>query len=100
MRSISWRKNLYLVATSEFIVLIGFSCFTPFLPLYMQQLGHLASKDAALWAGIATGGAGLCMFLSAPIWGMLADRWGRKPMLLRAQFGGAALIVCFIFAPN
>jgi DHA1 family multidrug resistance protein-like MFS transporter len=40
------------------------------------------------------------MFVSSPLWGILADRWGRKPMLLRAQLGGAILIGFFILAPN
>lgn len=66
----------------------------------MQKLGNFDSGDAALWAGVATGGAGLAMFISAPFWGMLADRWGRKPMLLRAQFGGAVVVALYIFVPN
>jgi DHA1 family multidrug resistance protein-like MFS transporter len=95
-----WRKNLYAIAAAEFIALLGFSLFNPFLPLYMQQLGNLPTSKAAFWSGIATGCSGLMMFLSAPLWGILADRWGRKPQLLRAQFGGAVLIAAYILAPN
>jgi MFS transporter, DHA1 family, multidrug resistance protein len=95
-----WRKNLYVIAISEFIVLIGFSLFMPFFPLYMQQLGNLDHEAAALWVGITQGCAGLAMFISSPIWGMLADRWGRKPMLLRAQFGGAIAVGLMTIAPN
>jgi DHA1 family multidrug resistance protein-like MFS transporter len=70
------------------------------MPLFMQKLGNLSSSEAAFWAGIATGAAGLAMFVTSPLWGILADRWGRKPMLLRAQIGGAVLIAFFILAPN
>jgi DHA1 family multidrug resistance protein-like MFS transporter len=100
MQSASWRKNLYVVAASEFIVLLAFTCYTPFIPLYIQQLGGLTREETALWAGIAIGGGGISMFLSAPIWGMVADRWGRKPMLLRAQIGGAVMVALFAIAPN
>jgi MFS transporter, DHA1 family, multidrug resistance protein len=50
--------------------------------------------------GITSGCAGLAMFVSSPIWGMLADRWGRKAMLLRAQFGGAVAVALMAIAPN
>lgn len=100
MQSQSWRRNLYVIAVAEFIALLGFSLFVPFLPLFLKQLGNLDSGGAAFWSGIATGGAGLTMFISAPVWGWVADRWGRKPMLLRAQFGGAVVISLLTVAPN
>jgi DHA1 family multidrug resistance protein-like MFS transporter len=100
MQSELWRKNLFVIAFSEFIALIAFSSFMPFTPLYMRELGHLTSKEAVLWAGIATGGGGICAFLSAPLWGVVADRFGRKPMLLRAQIGGAAIVALFTISPN
>jgi DHA1 family multidrug resistance protein-like MFS transporter len=33
------------------------------------------------------------MMVMAPIWGSLADQYGRKPMLLRAMFGGAVILL-------
>ena len=75
----SWRTNLYIIALAEFLVLVGFSIFMPFLPLYMRQLGHLSQEQAAVWVGIASGCAGLAMFVSSPIWGILADRWAVNP---------------------
>jgi DHA1 family multidrug resistance protein-like MFS transporter len=96
----AWRKNLYVIALAEFIVLLGFSLFLPFLPLYMQKLGGFSHDQAAVWVGIAQGFAGIAMFVSSPFWGLLADRWGRKPMLLRAQFGGAICVALMAIAPN
>lgn len=98
--SVSWRKNLYIIAASEFVAILGFSLFNPFLPLYMQKVGNFGSGEASVWSGIATGGAGLAMFISSPLWGVAADRWGRKPMLLRAQFGGAIVVALYIISPN
>jgi MFS transporter, DHA1 family, multidrug resistance protein len=96
----TWRRNLYIIAVAEFVVLLAFSLFLPFFPLYMQQLGHYGYEEAAVWVGIASGFAGLAMFVSSPIWGMLADRWGRKSMVLRAQFGGAVCVALMALAPN
>ena len=96
----SWRKNLYVIAVAEFVVILGFSFVTPFMPLFIQELGDFTSQKAVFWAGIATGVAGIAMFLSAPVWGIVADRWGRKPMLLRAQFGSAIVLTLAGLSPN
>ena len=52
----------------------------------------------ALWAGIALSSAGLTFAIFAPVWGLLADRYGRKPMVCRAMFGGALVIFLMSFA--
>src|SRR2546430_17314570 len=38
--------------------------------------------------------------VASPIWGALADRYGRKPMLVRAMGGGAVITALLIVAPN
>ncbi len=100
MPSKSWKSNLYLIFISELIVIMGFSFVLPFLPLYIQRIGNLTNDDAALWAGIAGAAAGIAMFISAPIWGTLADRWGRKPMFVRAMFGGSITLILTGFATS
>ncbi|MDD4877002.1 MAG: MFS transporter, partial [Dehalococcoidales bacterium] len=100
MVSVSWRKNLYAIFVAEFVVLSGFSFASPFMALYIQQLGNFTNQESAFWAGIATGCSGIAMFLSSPLWGIIADRWGRKPMVLRAMFGSAIVIALNGIAPN
>ena len=100
MGSENWQKNLYAIVIAEFIVLIGFQFISPFISLFIQELGGYTPREAAFWAGIASGLSGMAMFLSAPLWGMVADRWGRKPMLLRAQFGAAVTMVLTGMSPN
>ncbi len=78
----------------------GFSFVQPFIPLYIQQLGGLSDTGAAFWSGLAISGAGIGMVISSPLWGLLADRMGRKPMVLRAMLGGAAIIALQGIAPN
>ncbi len=89
----SWKRNLYTIFIAELVVIMGFSFVVPFLPLYIQETGKFTTAEAAFWAGIAASSASLAMFLSSPIWGILADRWGRKPMVLRAMFGGGIVII-------
>ncbi len=95
-----WKRNLYAISVAEFIVLLGFNFINPFLPLLVKQMGNFTSQDAAFLGGLATGANGLAMFFSAPLWGILADRQGRKPMLLRAQLGSALVISLMGLAPN
>jgi len=100
MAAESWRKNLYTIFVAEFIVVMGFSFVIPFMPLFLQELGNLTNQQAAFWAGIATSLGGIAMFFVAPIWGILADRWGRKPMVLRAMFGAGIVLALIGLAPN
>jgi DHA1 family multidrug resistance protein-like MFS transporter len=100
MVSESWRKNLYLIFVTEFVVIMAFSFVNPFLPLFIQELGDFNDKQAVFWAGIAFGSGGLAMFLSSPVWGIIADRWGRKPMVLRAMFGASVILALMGIVSN
>jgi DHA1 family multidrug resistance protein-like MFS transporter len=82
-----WRRNLYAITIAQALAIIGFSLRESFLPFYLKSLGADTSDSAAIWSGlISAGGAGV-MAVSAPFWGVVSDRRGRKPMLLRAMFG-------------
>src|SRR5215218_8906195 len=84
-RPISWRRNLYALWVAQTLAILGFGLRDAFLPFYLKQLGTLDTEQAALWSGlVAAGGAGVMAF-SAPLWGMISDRRGRKPMVLRAM---------------
>jgi DHA1 family multidrug resistance protein-like MFS transporter len=50
------------------------------------------------WAGLALAAGGITFAVFAPIWGILADRYGRKSMVCRAMFGGALAILLISFS--
>ncbi|MGI9048361.1 MAG: MFS transporter, partial [Rubrobacteraceae bacterium] len=81
-----------LLLVSQLIATTGFTFVMPFMPLYVQQLGVEDAGHAAAWAGFINGSAGVTMALAAPLWGRLADRVGRKPMLLRATLAAAVVV--------
>ena len=87
--SISWRRNLYALWIAQTLTIIGFSLRTPFLPFFIKDLGASSFESQALWAGVINGGGAAVMAITAPLWGMVADRYGRKPMVVRAMFCGA-----------
>jgi len=87
-----WRKNLYASWIAEMIAITGFNFVMPFMPFYIQELGITDVGKAAQWAGILTGVPAIVMTIFSPIWGSLADIYGRKIMVERAMFGGAISI--------
>jgi len=94
-----WRRILYVSFIAQITAIVGFSFVYPFLPLYIQSLG-VHGRAAALWSGVISFALSLAMALSAPVWGTLADRYGRKPMVVRAMASGTALIALLAIAPN
>jgi DHA1 family multidrug resistance protein-like MFS transporter len=91
-RPISWRRNLYALVIAQTLAIVGFGLRDAFLPFYLKTLGELDNDQAALWSGlVAAGGAGV-MAITAPIWGVVSDRKGRKPMVLRAMFAATATV--------
>jgi MFS transporter, DHA1 family, multidrug resistance protein len=92
-RHVDWRRNLAALWLAEFMAIFGFSFALPFLPLYLHQdLGVEGSRSLALWSGLVGGASGLGLAVASPLWGVLADRHGRKPMLVRAMLGGALMV--------
>jgi DHA1 family multidrug resistance protein-like MFS transporter len=95
-----WRRTLYTIWITEFFAIAGFSFVGPFVPYYIQELGVHDPKQVALWAGLTISAQALTLAIMAPIWGALADRYGRKVMVVRATFGGAVLMALMGFATN
>ncbi|MDP2014252.1 MAG: MFS transporter [Actinomycetota bacterium] len=84
-----WQRNNFAAMLVSFLLTATFSFTYPFLPLYIQEIDGSTGEQAAMWAGISVGAQGLGAFISGPIWGIAGDRYGRKPMLVRACLGGA-----------
>jgi MFS family permease len=88
-----WKRNLAALWVAQFLALFGFSFNQPFLPLFIHQdLGLANASQLAFWSGLAGGATGVTMMVASPIWGALADRRGRKTMLVRAMIGGAVCV--------
>ena len=85
-------RNLYALTLVVFLSAAAFGSVAPLLPLFIQTLGIRAPDEAAFWAGIAHFASSLGAFFSGPFWGNLADRYGRRSMLLRATMGGVVVV--------
>ena len=80
--------------------MVGFSMVFPFLPLYINEIGVQTWGSVEFWSGMVFSSQAITMMISAPLWGAVADRYGRKLMLIRATLGGAFLISLMGFAQS
>ncbi|MBA1434259.1 MFS transporter [Lactobacillus bombi] len=83
---------MYILTFGNFIAGIGFSMVTPFLSLYINTLGRFNNRQISMWSGIVFSVTFIVSALISPFWGKLADRKGRKLMILRASLGMAIVI--------
>ncbi|WP_458377631.1 MFS transporter [Pseudomonas fluorescens] len=95
-----WRRNLTVCVFGSFTTLVSLSMLLPFLPLYVQQLGVTSQADVVQWSAVAFGATFFGTAITAPLWGRLADRYGRKPMLVRAAIGMAIVMSLIGLARN
>ncbi len=95
-----WNRTLWVSWITQILAQIGFSFIYPFLPLYVQHLGVHDQHAILIWSGFLFGSTTVAMAVSAPIWGALADRFGRKLMVLRAMGCGAGLAFLMLLTQN
>ncbi|MFX3618152.1 MAG: multidrug efflux MFS transporter [Sporolactobacillus sp.] len=95
-----WKKNLYVCWFGAFATAAGMSQIIPFLPLYIEHLGIRNTADVEMWSGLIFGATFLVSAIVSPLWGKLADKYGRRPMLLRASLGMSLVVFCMAFAQN
>ena len=81
------------------MAIFGFSFAFPFLSIFIHHdLGVAQGRDLDLWTAATASVSGLAMAIASPIWGVLGDRYGRKPMLIRSMVGGALTVGLIYFA--
>jgi MFS family permease len=83
-----------------FMAGMGMSQLAPVLPLYIKHLGVENPAAVAQLSGLAYGVTFIVSDVFSPIWGSAADKYGRKPMLLRASLGTSVMIGLMGLAPN
>lgn len=79
-----WWRNAAGMTTVVFIAFFGFNFVIPLLPLFAELLGVTGTGQTALLGGVLFAIAPLLSAFSSPVWGVVADRYGRKRMVQRA----------------
>lgn len=90
-KTVPWKVQMVMIWASQALSLMGFSFSLAFAPYFIQEdLGVGIGQGLEMWVALFTSSTAVTMALAAPVWGWLADRHGKRIMLLRANFGGAA----------
>lgn len=97
---INWKRNLTVAWIGCFLTGAAFSLVMPFLPLYVELLGVTGHSALNMWSGLVFSITFLFSAIASPFWGGLADRKGRKIMLLRSALGMAIVMMLMGFAQN
>lgn len=95
-----WEKNLIVLWFGTFMAGIAFSLVMPFLSLYIDTLGKFSTSQLNFYSGLTYASTFLVTAIISPFWGRLADRKGRKIMILRASLGMAFVIGLMGFVTN
>ena len=99
MQEISWKDNLRVAWFGSFLTGASISLVVPFMPIFVEQLG-IEGDQVAFYAGLAISVSAVSAALVSPIWGILADKYGRKPMMIRAGLAMTITMGGLAFVPN
>ncbi len=80
--------------------MLAFGFILPFLPLYLREIGVTPDSAVVFWSGALVTSTGISLAIFSPIWGALADRHGRKLMVLRSLLVGGVIIALMGLVQN
>jgi len=84
------KKSLAILMSVAFVDMLGFAMIFPLLPFYALRLGGQAWVVGPLVASFS-----VAQLASAPLWGRVSDRYGRRPTLLIGLSAAAIAYVIF-----
>ncbi len=93
-----WRRNLQVLPLANLLCGLGFALSWPFLPLMVRGLG--VRENLETWIGYMMLVFYFIGFIVSPIWGGIADHYGRKIMVLRAMLGMGFFMTLVPLAPT
>jgi len=86
-------RELVILMITAMIDMIGVLMILPLLPFFAQRLGA-----SGLMVGLLVSSFSLAQLLSAPMWGRLSDKWGRRPVIMVSLLASALSYIVFGFA--
>jgi MFS transporter, DHA1 family, multidrug resistance protein len=93
-----WKINLWVLWIGVFFTAASFSMVIPFLPIFLLEIG--VHDHTELWSGLIFSSAFFAGAIATPFWGNLSDKYGRKPMIVRAGFALFVIYTLMAFVTN
>lgn len=91
-----WKRTMWILWVGVLLCSSSYTMSIPFLPLFLFDLG-VEKQTINLWAGAVHSSAFLVGAFMAPLWGSIADKYGRRKMVIRAGVSLAVIYALFSF---
>lgn len=88
-------RRLGVLIAIAFVDMVGFMLVLPLLPFYALQMHGTPFQIGLIYSAFS-----IAQIMSAPVWGRVSDRYGRRPALLIGLLAAAAAYVVFGFADS
>ena len=88
-------RRLGVLIAIAFVDMVGFMLVLPLLPFYALDLHATPFQIGLIYSAFS-----IAQIMSAPVWGRVSDRYGRRPALLIGLLAAAAAYVVFGFADS
>lgn len=100
-QKVSWKLNLAMLWFSQLVIMAGFQALIPFIPLFIKnELGITDETDLAIAVSAFNFFGTMAYAIFNPVWGVLGDRFGEKPMLLRGTFLTGLIFPLMAYSPS
>ncbi|KRE96589.1 MFS transporter [Frateuria sp. Soil773] len=94
------RAAVAFIFVTVLLDMLAFGIVIPVLPHLIEQLAGGGIANAAWWVGIFSTVFAFVQFVSSPVQGALADRFGRRPVILISNLGLALDFIVLALAPT
>ncbi|KAJ6197884.1 major facilitator superfamily domain-containing protein [Bipolaris maydis] len=92
-------KQLIIIGICRFSEPLAFNSILAYSPKMVEDLG-MSHRDASFYAGLLVSAYAIAEAMTAPLWGMVSDHYGRKPIALTGLLGVALSSLVFGLAPT
>ncbi len=82
----NWRFLMVLFSASTFLELTAWGHLLAFTPLFLKNELNVSPAEIPQWTGLLASSSLAIALPLSPFWGVLADRYSRKAVIVRSQF--------------
>ena len=92
-------RSLVALLLAMFAIALGYGFLLPILPSMIARIAETSDPTIlARHTGVLIGTYTLALFLFAPLWGGLSDRYGQRPAIVAGLVGFASTLLLFAMA--